>query len=72
MTSQTNEREKIEVRALLHQFIERKIELRAYDIYEKRGRTDGQALDDWLRAEAEVLGGSILSPLLRKRRLPPI
>ena len=27
---------------------------RAYEIYEERGRTDGEDLNDWLRAEAEV------------------
>jgi Protein of unknown function (DUF2934) len=27
---------------------------RAYEIYEERGRTDGEDVNDWLRAEAEV------------------
>jgi hypothetical protein len=27
---------------------------RAYEIYEERGRCDGEDLNDWLRAEAEV------------------
>ena len=27
---------------------------RAYDLYEQRGREDGQDLDDWLRAELEM------------------
>jgi hypothetical protein len=35
---------------------EEKIRLRAYQLYVERGRIDGQALDDWLQAEAEVLG----------------
>jgi Protein of unknown function (DUF2934) len=26
------------------------------DLYEKRGRIDGFALDDWLQAEREILG----------------
>ena len=30
------------------------IQERAYDRYVERGRGDGQALDDWLFAEAEV------------------
>ena len=30
------------------------IRLRAYELYEQRGRQDGHALDDWLQAEAEV------------------
>jgi hypothetical protein len=32
-----------------------KIRLRAYQLYEERGRIDGHASDDWLQAEAEVL-----------------
>jgi hypothetical protein len=32
-----------------------KIETRAYEIYEQRGKQGGHALDDWLQAEEEVL-----------------
>jgi hypothetical protein len=35
--------------------IEEQIRQRAYVLYEGRGRADGKALDDWLRAEEEVL-----------------
>lgn len=35
---------------------EEKIRLRAYELYEQRGRIDGYALDDWLQAEGEILG----------------
>ena len=31
------------------------IELRAYEIYLKRGDADGVALEDWLAAEKELL-----------------
>jgi len=31
-----------------------RIRLRAYDLYEQRGREDGLDLDDWLRAESEL------------------
>ena len=31
------------------------IRKRAFDIYEQRGKQDGQELDDWLEAEREVL-----------------
>jgi hypothetical protein len=31
------------------------IELRAYEIYSKRGDADGVALEDWLAAEKELL-----------------
>lgn len=34
--------------------LEERIRLRAYELYEQRGRRDGHALDDWLRAEAEL------------------
>jgi Protein of unknown function (DUF2934) len=33
---------------------EESIRLRAYELYEWRGRRDGHALDDWLQAEAEI------------------
>jgi hypothetical protein len=35
--------------------IQRKIALRAYDLYLQRGGADGHAEDDWLQAELEVL-----------------
>jgi hypothetical protein len=35
--------------------LEPQIRQRAYVLYEARGRADGRALDDWLRAEKEVL-----------------
>jgi hypothetical protein len=31
------------------------IRLRAYKLYEQRGRVDGHALEDWIQAEAEIL-----------------
>lgn len=31
------------------------IRLRAYELYEERGRIDGFAQEDWLRAETEIL-----------------
>jgi hypothetical protein len=37
---------------------------RAYEIYEERGRHDGDDLNDWLRAEAEV----IFSVMVERRR----
>jgi hypothetical protein len=35
--------------------VEQIVRQRAYEFYEKRGREDGHAIEDWLRAEAEVL-----------------
>ncbi len=40
--------------------LEGRIRLRAYQLYEQRGRRDGHALDDWLEAEAELSGSEIL------------
>jgi hypothetical protein len=36
------------------QDLDSQIRLRAYQLYEARGREDGYELDDWLRAEEEV------------------
>ncbi|HVO79901.1 MAG TPA: DUF2934 domain-containing protein [Terriglobales bacterium] len=36
--------------------IQAAIRRRAYEIYERRGKVPGHALEDWLQAEAEVLG----------------
>jgi hypothetical protein len=33
---------------------EERIRRRAYELYEERGREEGHAEEDWLRAEAEV------------------
>jgi len=38
--------------------IAQNIRLRAYELYEQRGRVDGLALDDWLKAEAKIRGGT--------------
>ena len=34
--------------------LEYQIRVRAYELYEKRGREDGHELEDWLRAEKEI------------------
>jgi Protein of unknown function (DUF2934) len=45
-TTGTSELEELE--------LEHQISLRAYELYEKRGREDGHKLEDWLRAEEEI------------------
>jgi hypothetical protein len=35
---------------------QQQIQQRAYELYERRGRTDGHDLDDWLQAEYEIKG----------------
>jgi len=44
------------------QELEYEISVRAYELYEARGREDGHELEDWLRAEDEVT----------KRKVPAI
>ncbi len=34
--------------------LEDQIRLRAYELYEARGREDGHELEDWLRAKEEI------------------
>jgi len=48
--------------------LEKKIRLHARKIYEERGKTEGQALEDWAKAESEVLKSSILAPLWNHRQ----
>jgi H+-transporting ATPase len=43
---------------------------RAYEIYEERGRCDGDDINDWLRAEAEVK--SSLRPEKRRAAAPRV
>jgi DUF2934 family protein len=37
------------------QELEIQIRERAYALYEERGREDGHAVEDWLRAEQEIM-----------------
>lgn len=43
--------------------LERKIRLRARQLYDERGQEEGKALEDWVKAESEILKSSILAPL---------
>jgi hypothetical protein len=36
--------------------LEQIVRRRAYELYEQRGRRDGHAQEDWLRAEEEIQG----------------
>ena len=47
---------------------EEKILQRAYELYEQRGMTEGHALDDWLQAEAEILGRRGQPKNMRRRK----
>jgi hypothetical protein len=50
------------------ELLERKIRARARQLYNERGQAEGQELEDWVRAESEVLKSSILGPLWNKRK----
>ena len=39
--------------------MEQTVRRRAYELYEQRGREDGDAQEDWMRAEAEVVGTAL-------------
>jgi hypothetical protein len=39
--------------------MEQIVRRRAYELYEQRGRTNGHAQEDWLHAEAEVVGTTL-------------
>lgn len=41
--------------APVHPEIEEEIRLRAYELYEQRGRQEGFHNEDWVRAETEIL-----------------
>ncbi|MFZ3210399.1 MAG: DUF2934 domain-containing protein [Terriglobales bacterium] len=57
-----------EPQRLMLDLIERKIRLRAHQLYEERRDAAGSALSDWLQAEEEVLNTSILAPLYWRSR----
>lgn len=64
MDSMTRSRER---RKLMVELLERKVRLRARQLYDERGQVKGSELEDWVRAESEVLKSSILAPLWNKR-----
>jgi hypothetical protein len=51
---------------LMAQMVERKVRSRAQQLYEDRGQAERHALEDWVQAEEEVLGSSILGPLYHR------
>ncbi|MGD0417254.1 MAG: DUF2934 domain-containing protein [Terriglobales bacterium] len=61
--TRTRERQKLMV-----ELLERKIRLRARQLYDERGKAEGRELEDWVRAESEVLQSSILAPLWYTRQ----
>ncbi len=61
--TRTRERQK-----LMLELLERKVRLRAQQLYDERGQVEGRALEDWVRAESEVVNHRILAPLWSKRQ----
>ncbi len=59
----TRERQK-----LMLELLERKIRMRAHQLYDERGQVEGQDVEDWVKAESEVLKSSILAPLWNTRQ----
>ena len=52
--------------------LEDAIRLRAYELYARRGMTEGNAVHDWLAAEAELLDGhSTTAADLNQNPSPP-
>ena len=56
MTAKSKSREPRSRKPDVPSATEERVRQRAYELYEQRGRVDGFALDDWLRAEAEIFG----------------
>lgn len=54
--------------ALMVKLVERKVRSRAKELYKTRGEVEGHALQDWVQAESEVLGNTVVAPLYRRFR----
>ena len=54
--------------ALMVKMVERKVRSRAKELYKTRGEVEGHALQDWVQAESEVLGSTVVAPLYRRLR----
>jgi hypothetical protein len=50
--------------------LRRKIERRAYEIWESQGCPHGRDVDHWLRAETEITATSSISPASRGKGQP--
>jgi len=71
LTALTGEARRQKQQALMIELVEKKIRARAQQLYEERGHVDGFDVADWVQAESEVLGRSILAPLYRRSRQQP-
>lgn len=48
--------------------VERRVRSRAQELYESRGQGEGNDLQDWFQAEAEILDNPSLAPLYKRLR----
>jgi hypothetical protein len=51
---------------LMVRLVERKVRSRAKQLYESRGQTEGQELQDWFKAESEIIANKTLARLYRR------
>jgi hypothetical protein len=52
----------------MSELLERKIRLHAQHLYDQRGHSEGNALQDWVEAESRVLENTSLATFYRKTR----
>jgi hypothetical protein len=50
---------------LMRRMVERKVRSRAQQLYESRGQTEGRELEDWFKAESEVLDAPVIALFYR-------
>ncbi len=53
---------------MMVELLERKVRMRARQIHDERDPSEGSELEDWVKAESEVLKSSILAPLWNRRQ----
>ena len=54
--------------ALLTELVERKVRQRAEQLYAQRSEEEGSALEDWVKAESEIVYNSPVAPLYWRSR----
>ena len=65
MDSETRRRKQ---QTLLLELLEKRIRMRAQQLFEQRSQDDGTALEDWINAEREILNKNALAPLYWRSR----